>query len=372
MKVPQMKPFVGEEEYAAIKDCFDTNWLTEGPKCREFVEKLCSITGVKYGVLAPNCTLGLFLGLKAMDIGPGDEVIVPNFTFIASATSVILTGATPIFVDVNEEDLQISLSECEKALTEKTKAIMPVHMYGASCDMTAITNFAEQHDLFVIEDAAQALGVNWGGKPCGSFGSVACFSFFADKSITTIEGGFIGTNDKEIYKNLQFLRNHGRVSSGTFVHPELGFNFRMNDIGAAIGLVQLRKAEYIYKRRQQLHKIYTKELEGRPELKIFTHLGGSNFVPFRFSILYKGDREGLSNFLTESGIEPRTFFYPLHKQPAFQFLRDSRTQDFRDKNFSNSVHAFDHGLCFPVYPELTKEQVIYTCDKIKEYLDDIQ
>ena len=146
----------------------------------------------------------------------------------------------------------------------------------------------------------------------------------------------------------------------------------MNDISASIGLVQLRKAEYIYERRLELHKIYTNELKERPEIKIFTHLEGSNFVPFRFSILYEGDRDALSNFLIKNEIEPRTFFYPLHWQPAFQFLRDNKTQDFRDKNFSNSVHAFDHGLCFPVYPELTKEQVIYTCDKIKEYLDDVQ
>jgi len=369
VRVPQMQPFVGQEEYEAIKDCFDTNWLTEGPKCKEFVRRLCDVVGVNYGVLAPNCTLGLFLGLKAMGIGPGDEVIVPNFTFIASATSVILTGATPVFVDINKEDLQINIDDCKRIITEKTKAIMPVHMYGASCNMTELVEFANKHELLIIEDAAQAIGVNWEGKPCGSFGAVSCFSFFADKSITTIEGGFIGTNDEKIYESLRYLRNHGRISSGTFIHPELGFNFRMNDVSAAIGLVQLDKAVYIFSKRLELHKTYCRELESRSEIKIFTHPKGSNFVPFRFSILYDGDREALSNYLTESGIEPRTFFYPLHRQPAFEFLQN--TQSLNDELFTNSVYAYEKGLCFPVYPELSEEQVVYTCDKIKEFLDAI-
>ena len=369
MKVPQMRPFVGEEEYAAIKECFDTNWLTEGPKSKEFVRRLCDLVGTKYGVLAPNCTLGLFLGLKAMGIGPGDEVIVPNFTFVASATSVILAGAVPIFADVNKEDLQINLADSRRILTDKTKAIMPVHMYGASCNMTEIIKFAEEYDLLVIEDAAQAIGVNWKNKACGSFGDTGCFSFFADKSITTIEGGFVATNDKKIYENLLYLRNHGRVSSGTFIHPKLGFNLRMSDIASTMGLAQLDKAEYIFKRRLELHKIYCKELEAVSEIEIFTHPEGSSFVPFRFSILYNGSRDALSDHLIKSGVEPRTFFYPLHRQPVFQFM--ANTQDLSDKYFSNSIHAFEHGLCFPVYPGLTEEQVIYTCDKIKEFLNDI-
>ena len=252
-------------------------------------------------------------------------------------------------------------------VTSKTKAVMPVHMYGAACNMDELVEFADKNDLLIIEDAAQAIGVNWKGKPCGSFGSIGCFSFFADKSITTIEGGFVGTNDKEIYENLLYLRNHGRISSGTFIHPELGFNLRMNDISSAIGLVQLDKSEYIFKKRLELHTLYSRELEDRKEIEILTHLKGSNFVPFRFSMLYDGDRQALSDCLTDAGIEPRTFFYPLNRQPVFQSLKDH--QNLEDENFRKSVYAYEHGLCFPVYPQLTEEQVMYTCDKIKEFLD---
>ena len=184
MKVPQFMPFVGKEEYEAIKQCFDTNWITEGPLSKEFNEKLCKKIGVKYGVFAPNGTLALVLAMKAMGIGPGDEVIVPSVTFLASGTSVEFLGATPVFVDVCD-NLQINVEDCDRVISKKTKAIMPVHLFGFTPNMDKVTKYAKRNNLLIIEDAAQAFGIKWKNKGCGSFGDTAAFSFFANKTLTT-------------------------------------------------------------------------------------------------------------------------------------------------------------------------------------------
>jgi len=360
MKVSQFMPFLDNKEYESIKECFDTNWFTEGPKSREFCKRLCDLVGSKYGVLAPNGTLSLFLGLKALGIGPGDEVLVPDFTFIASATSIHMAGATPVFVDCNKDTLHIDISKCQELTTEKTKAIMPAHMYGMSCDMDEVVTFAKKNNLKIIEDAAQTIGVNWNGKPCGTFGDVGSWSFFADKTITTIEGGFLATNDEEIYNKLLHLRNHGRVESGTFVHPQIGWNFRITDIQAAIGLVQLEKLPYIIERKQEIFKIYEESLKDINQIHILKPISGSNHVPFRFSFYCEGHRDELTEFLSNNGVEPRTFFYPMHKQPCFSFLES------KDK-FTNSTYAFDNGICLPTYPSLKDEQVHYICDLVRSF-----
>ena len=198
IKVCQYKPYVDLKDYESLKDSFENNWITEGPKSKEFIEKICKITGTKYGVLAPNGTLALYFALRALGIGPGDKVIVPNFTFIASANAVEMTGAIPLFVDIDINNLQIDLSKCYGLLNKSLKAIMPVPLYGLSPNMNEIKNFAKENNLLMIEDSAQALGVEWDGQPCGSFGDAACFSFFADKTITTGEGGFVATNNAKI------------------------------------------------------------------------------------------------------------------------------------------------------------------------------
>lgn len=361
MKVPQFQPFIDNQEYEAIKECFDTNWLTEGLKSREFVNKLCCITETKYGVLAPNGTLALYLGLRALGIGDGDEVIVPNFTFIASATSVEMTGATPVFVDVGK-DLQVDVEKCKKVLTKRTKAIMPVHIYGMSCDMTKVMDFAKKANIEVIEDAAQALGVRWLGKPCGSFGKVSCFSFFADKTITTIEGGFVTTNDERIYESLLYLRNQGRKNRGSFIHPEIGYNFRMNDVQATIGLVQLKKFKEIKRRKDEIANLYKKLLKDNKSIEIINPILGSTQIPFRVGVLWhKENLEEVVSFLQRNEIETRSFFYPLHKQPCFVYLNHEK-----DEFFQNSMYAYEHGICLPTFPSIKDEQIHFVCEKLNE------
>jgi len=361
MKVAQFEPFIGAAEYAAIKECFDKKWLTEGSKTQEFKDALCDLIGVKYGVFAPNGTLALYLGLRALGIGPGDEVIVPDFTFIASANAVEMTGATPIFADINLKDLQINVEGCAELLTSRTKAIMPVHIYGMAANMTKVMSFAKENNLLVIEDAAQALGVKWTGKNCGNFGDIACFSFFADKTITTGEGGFVTTNNKKIYEKLCYLRNQGRLNRGTFKHPEIGYNFRITDIQSAIGLAQLKKMNTIISLKNKIHDSYCKQLEGVEEINIIKPTENVDpFIPFRVVLLTNGNSCGLMEYMKKHQIETRTFFFPLHKQPCYK-------NKYQNKTLVNSAEAYSRGVCLPSYPNLKKEEISYVCKVIKSY-----
>lgn len=365
MKVPQLSPWVGEEEYKAISSCFEENWITEGPKSKEFVEKILDMTGAKYGVLAPNGTLALYLALRSVGIGPGDEVLVPDFTFMGSATSIEMTGATPVFVDVNKKNFQVDISSASNALTKKTKAIMPVHIYGTICNMDEVMNFARENKLKVVEDAAEAIGVFWKGRHAGTFGDTGAFSFFADKTITTAEGGMIVTNDEKTYDELLYLRNQGRKNRGSFIHPRIGYNFRMTDLQTAMGLVQLGKFDEIKRRKEEIMNQYYKEFDGVEEIEFFEIEKGADWIPFRMPILYKYAHE-LMDFLRDNEIEPRTFFYPLHKQPCFEDI--AKIQKSEDYKFTGSIYGYERGVCLPIFPTLTKSQVSYVCKKIKEFM----
>ena len=368
MKINQFQPYIGDEEYKAIKSCFDDNWITEGPRSKEFSDKLLALTGAKYGVFAQNGTLALYLAMRAIGIGIGDEVIVPNFTFIASANAVEMCGAKPVFVDVNKDDLQINIEDCSRVLTTNTKAIMPVHVFGLSANMDDVMDFARNNDLKVIEDAAQAIGVSWDGKHCGTFGDVGCFSFFADKTITTGEGGFVTTNDEGVYNKLLFLRNQGRINRGSFIHPEIGYNFRITDIQAAMGIVQLGKLDDIVNRKLNILEMYKDRLSGISGIRIIEPKSKSNHVPFRVVLMCDDPVESLMDAFSSNEIETRTVFYPLHRQPCYRNGDESLDLTY-DKTFSTSIHAYEHGICLPSYPELEENQIDYICNVLKEYFN---
>ena len=328
---------------------------------------MLEIIGSKYGVFAPNGTLSLYLALRAMGIGPGDEVIVPDFTFIASANAVEMVGARPVFVDVGRHDLQIRVEDCERVRTDKTKAIMPVHIYGFAANMTEIMAYAKEHDLMVIEDAAQALGIKWDGKGCGSFGTTGSFSFFADKTLTTCEGGFVTTDDKDIYNKLLLLRNQGRVHRGTFTHPAIGYNFRINDVQAAIGLAQLKKLPEIIERKQKNYNLYREALSDVEQVELYSPSDNVEpYVPFRVILRTKETHSKyLMGFMEMNGVESRTFFYPLHMQPCFSIWEDDPRHAIR--NFEVATDAYSHGVCLPSFAALTESQILYVCDVIKEF-----
>lgn len=367
--LPQVSPWFGEEEIANVVSTLKNNWITEGPMTKEFGDKLNKLMNVEYGVFAPNGTLALFLGLLALEIGTGDEVLVPDCTFIGSANSVLLTGAKPVFIEVNNYNYQIDVKKAKKLLTTRTKAIMPVHLYGMSANMNEVMEFARENNLFVIEDAAQGVGVNYNNKHVGTFGDVGCFSFFADKTISTGEGGYVVTNNENIYKKLLLLRNQGRYNRGSFIHPAIGYNFRITDMQAAVGLAQLEKLQQIINRKFEIYSLYLKYLNEVPGLNFLKVEKGSNIVPFRF-LIFVEDAEAAMKFLEEKGIQSRSFFYPMHKQPCFNFLdiHNGGSQDLSDNNFANSVYGYEHGICLPIYPTLADDDVKFICDTIKEFL----
>jgi perosamine synthetase len=293
----------------------------------------------------------------ALGIQSGDEVIVPSVTFAASANAVLMLGATPVFAEVNPRDFQIYVKECERLVTSRTTAIMPVHLYGVTADMKSVDSFAVRHGLKVIEDAAQALGVTNAGYYAGTWGDVGCFSFFADKTITTGEGGYVVCRDQEIYESLLLLRNQGRKNRGSFIHDAIGYNFRITDVQAAIGLAQLDKLPEIVKRKLAILSWYHEQLDDVDEVEFIGVPSWSSHVPFRVVLMCK-KAHPLMGWLREHGVEPRTTFYPLHLQPCYANAT---------RYLPNAEFCWNNGVCLPVYPTLKREQVIYVCDTIKQF-----
>jgi len=365
MRVPQLIPYVGAEELTNLEAAIKNKWLTEGPFSDHFLNLIKDFTGAKYAVLASNGTLALFLSLKAIGIKRDDEVIVPDFTFIASATSIVFAGASPVFVDVDERSLNIDVSKIEDAITEQTKAIMPVHLYGQSADMDPILKIANKHNLKIIEDAAQGYGVFYKMCHVGTLGDIGIISFFADKTVTTGEGAVILTNNKEIYEKLMYLRNQGRLHSGTFEHAHLGMNFRMTDLQCAVGVAQLMKFENIKRIKLGNYNLYKELLKDVDGIEFVDEMKYSNFIPFRANVRVS-DLKGLMVFLEDNDIQTRGFFYPLHRQPCFKYVtRYSYAKD----EFPVSNKLYDTGLSLPIFCDLREEQIHYVCDKIKEFME---
>jgi perosamine synthetase len=367
-QIPQVQPWLTEAEREAVGRVLARNWITEGPESKAFSERLNAFIGASYGVFAPNGTLALALGLMALDIGPGDQVLVPDMTFIGSATAVLMVGATPVFVDVEPDNYQIDVGHAERLITERTRAIMPVHLYGSACDMDSVMALARRRGLRVIEDAAQGIGVGYCGRHVGSFGDIGCFSFFADKTLTTGEGGYVICQDSAIYDRLLHLRNQGRLDGGSYVHPEIGFNFRITDLQAAIGLAQLDRLPEIIARKAALHAEYGRQLAGIGDVRILGAGKSSTFVPFR-CVLVAERAEELRRHLQQANIQPRTFFCPLHRQPCFAQAAQGRrvVASLEDAGYPQANYGYEHGLCLPIFPTLEIAQVDYIAACICEF-----
>jgi len=359
-KIPQLQPFIGKEELENLETSIKNKWITEGPFSEELLDLIKSFTGSKHALFAPNGTLGLFLGLLGIEIEKGDEVIVPNFTFNASGSSVVFAGAKPVFVDVNIDDYHILPEKIIPKITNKTKAIMPVHIYGQSADLNLINKIAEDHKLKVIEDAAQSLGVFYNNQHTGTFGDVGVISFFADKTITMGEGAVILTNNDDIYEKIKFLRNQGRPNSGTFIHPFLGMNFRVTDLQCGVGVAQFKKFETIKNRKIENYNLYKENLNNIDEVIFVNELDYCNFVPFRAPIRVRKLNK-LIPHLESKGIQSRGFFYPMHKQPCYASF------DYANSEFKNSNKLFNEGLALPVYPDLKKQEILTICSTIKKF-----
>ena len=359
-RISQVDLFLDEAEVERALGPIRNRWLTEGPCAAEFIEKIKEITGACHVVFAPNGTLGLFLGLLALDLPKGSEILIPSFTFYGSASAAVFAGLKPVFVDVDPETFNIDVEDLACKVTLNTSAIMPVHIYGQVCDMNGVMMVARRHRLRLLEDAAQAFGLHFDGRHAGTFGDIGLFSFYSDKVVTTGEGGALIINDDRIYERIRLIRNQGRPNSGTFVHPELGMNFRITDIQAAIGLSQLAKLPRIRAERAELWRLYAKELDGVGDVRLMKVHPLSELIPFRVPIT-TSQKPKLEEFLHENNIETRGFFYPMHLQPK---LRSEPPE-----SLPHSERLFETGLCLPVHHHISEDDVCRICGTIRAFFD---
>ncbi len=358
-RIPQFRSYIAPSDLQELACVFDRNYLAEGPCTSELHDKLLELIGAPYGCFASNGTVALYLALKALGVGEGDEVLVQDITFIASANAITMAGASPVLVDVKSfNDLTIDLSAVE--LTPRTKGIMLCHLFGTACSNTEeVRDFCSSNGLFLIEDAAQALGVKGRMGHCGTFGNVGTFSFYADKTITMGEGGFVVTHDEALYEAMLYLRNQGRKESGSFIHPRLGYNFRVTDLQSALGLSQLKKLDTIISDKQRITEAYHRHLGDSVEYLIsrddFTN------IPFRVVAFVENAAEMIEH-MQRDGIEPRAMFYPIHRQPYYEGSIPS------NRSFANADRAAEMGICLPTWVGLSESQIQRVCGALKRNL----
>jgi len=364
--IPVCEPLLTGKEIEYVSDCITTNWISsKGKYIEKFENGFAEYCGTKHGISASNGTTALHLALASLGIGRGDEVIIPTFTMIATAFSVAYCGATPVVVDSEPGTWNMDAGQIEDKITEKTKAIMPVHIYGHPCDMDPINGIAERHNLRVVEDAAEAHGAEYKGRKAGNLSDVGCFSFYANKIITTGEGGMVITNDDETAEKARALKDLAHMKGKRFLHDMVGYNYRMTNIQAAIGLAQLERLDEFAEMRRKNAQLYN-ELLG--EVKGITTPVEKDYaknVYWMYSITVGKEfgmtRDELMKRLAEKGIETRAFFIPVHKQPAFLEMGL-----FKEESYPVSEEISQTGLYLPSSSGLKEEEINLICNTLRE------
>ncbi len=347
--IPIAKPSIAQEEIEAVKSVLMSGNIAQSKKVDEFEKQFADYIGTEHAISTSNGTTALHVALLSNGIGKGNEVITTSFTFVATANSVLFTGAKPVFVDIDPNSFNLDASLIEDKITEKTRAIMPVHLYGQAADLKAINEICEDHNLILIEDAAQAHGAKFDGKKVGSFGT-GCFSFYPTKNMTTSEGGMITTNDKSVYEKARKFRNHGQEKR--YYYDALGFNFRMTDICAAIGICQLNKLDGFNKTRQKNAEYYSKKLSKLDYMQCPKTAPNKEHVFHQYTLRIKdGRRDEVIQGLEKAGIGYGIYYpMPLHKQPLYIEL------GHKDKLIETEKVAGEV-ISIPVHPLLNKEEI---------------
>lgn len=359
--IPVAEPRLGQKELDYVTDCITSGWVSsKGKYVNRFEAAFAEFCGCQYGVATFNGTIALHLVLAALNIGPADEVIVPSLTFVSTANAVTYTGAKPVFVDSEPETWNIDPKAIEAALTPRTRAIIPVHLYGHPADMDAINAIAEAHDLIVIEDAAEAHGACYKGRRVGSLGRAAIFSFMGNKIITTGEGGAVVTNDQALAGRCFFLENHARYPDNPYWHTEIGFNYRMTNLQAALGLAQLEQVDEFIAIRRRNAAHYMARLREVSGITLPPQAPWAENVYWMFAPLIEPefglDRDTVMGKLREKGIESRPFFYPIHTMPMYNTGQSLPVAE--------SLSA--RGINLPSGTNLTEEQIDYICQALIE------
>jgi perosamine synthetase len=359
------KPFLGKEEIFYLKKCINTNWISsEGPFVKQFEKKTAKLLNRKYGIAVSNGTAALQIAFQSLNLKKDDEVILPSFSIVSCILAVIRSGAKPVLADCDLNTFNIYAEEIEKKITSKTKAILVVHTYGLPVDMNPIIKIVKKRNLFLIEDAAEQLGQKYYNKKCGSFGHLSILSFYANKNLTTGEGGMILTNSEALNNKCLELRN---LSFGKkrFIHHSQGWNYRITNLQAAVGLAQLKKLSKIIKIKRKIGTLYNKKLKECSFLKIpLTKTKYANNIYWVYSIILnkKINKDDFKKYLLKNNIEVRDFFYPMHLQPVFK-----RMYFYKKKDLTNSEYLSKHGIYLPSGPNILEKDITYITKIIKNY-----
>jgi len=368
MTIPLSQPDITDVEREAVLDVLRTPTLSLGPKRLEFGEKMAAYADRKYGIAVNSGTAALHLIVRALGIQEGDEVITPSFSFIASANCMLYERAKPVFCDIDEQTLAIDPSRIEERITEKTKAILAVDVFGHSADWDAILDIAKKHNLQVIEDSAEALGSEYKGKRCGSFGAASLFSFYPNKQMTTGEGGVVLTDDEEMADFFESMINQGRKprDGKWFEHVRLGFNYRLPEIPCALGLAQLSRIQEILEKRERVANLYTQQLENVPGVEapfVAPWAKMSWFVyVVRLSKQYTASqRDQVIAFMKEKDIQCGAYFFPIHLQPPYQEMFGHKRGEF-----PVTEHVSDRTIALPFFNNLKEEEIGRVVENLRE------
>lgn len=364
INIPVAEPVLGKAEEDLVLRGIRSGWVSSAGKyILEFENIFAKFCNTKYGVTTSNGTTALHLCLAAADIGPGDEVLIPSMTFVATANAVSYTGATPVFIDSEMETWNLDPEKIKEKINHRTKAIIPVHLYGHPADMGIIMSIAKKYNLLVIEDAAEAHGALYKGKKVGSLGDAACFSFYGNKIITTGEGGMVVTNNRIFAGKVKMLRDHGASKKRKFYHPKLGFNYRMTNLQAALGVAQMRRIDEFIERKISIALTYEKLLKPLvPGIILQPHTNWAKNVFWMYSILIPGkgkkNRDYVIRELRIKGIDSRPFFFPIHSTPRYKTGEKLPNADYLGKT----------GMNLPSSVNLEEEKIEFICRNIAKIL----
>lgn len=364
--IPVAKPALAGNEKAYVLDCLESTWISSvGKYIDRFESAFAEFCSARHAISCSNGTVALHLALLALGIGPGDEVIVPTLTFVATANAVTYCGATPVFVDSEPVTWNISPHQLEAKVTDRTRAIIVVHLYGHPADMDPILELARRRGIAVIEDAAEAHGALYKGRPVGSLGDLGTFSFYGNKIITTGEGGMVVTNSDVFAARLRLLRGQGMDPTRRYWFPIIGYNYRMTNIAAAIGLAQLEKVSWHISRRREVAELYREKLAGVDGIVLHSEQNWAFHVYWMTSLVLDPccliNQSTLMQRLADAGVETRPFFYPMHRLPMYRELAAGET-------FPVAEQLAAHGINLPSFSGLTGAEIDYVCNTIKNIL----
>lgn len=356
--IPVNQPILNGNEKKYLCDCIDTGWISsEGPFVRQFEEKMSANVHRKYGVAVSNGTAALEVAVQALGIGQGDEVIMPTFTIISCAMAVTKAGAVPVLVDSAQDTWNMNVDEIEEKITDRTKAIIIVHLYGLPVEVQDILALAQKYNLKVIEDAAEMHGQTYKGRPCGSFGDISTFSFYPNKHITTGEGGMLVTDEAELAERCRMIRNLCFRRDVRYVHDEISDNYRFTNLQAAVGLAQLERLQEFVEKKRKMGRYYTERLQEIPGLRLpLKKTSYAENIYWVYGLVLEKeveiDNRKMQSMLAEEGIGARTFFWCIHEQPVYR-----NKGLFQDEKYVNAEYLARKGFYIPSGLALTEEQM---------------